>query len=78
MITFIGIDLAWSPRNLSGAAVVRGDANGGMLLQTDLLGEDREIVDYIERHTGMGPAIVAVDAPLRVPNETGRRPCEVR
>jgi predicted RNase H-like nuclease len=76
MITCIGIDLAWSPRNLSGGAVIRGDATGGVLAQTDLLGDDQQIVDYIERHTGVGPVIVAVDAPLRVPNETGRRPCE--
>src|SRR5690349_11874843 len=73
IMTFIGIDLAWSPRNPTGAAVVRGNASGGQLLQTDLLAGDDEIVDYIGRHAGQGPAIVGVDAPLWVPNETGRR-----
>ncbi|HEY7293802.1 MAG TPA: DUF429 domain-containing protein [Dehalococcoidia bacterium] len=73
---FIGIDLAWSPRNRSGAAVLRGDGSGGRLLDLSLLGGDDEIVGYIERHTGTGPAIVAVDAPLCVPNESGRRACE--
>lgn len=75
-MAFIGIDLAWSPRNRSGAAVLRGDAGGGALVDVALLGNDAEIVAYIERHAGDGPAIVAVDAPLSVPNATGRRPCE--
>lgn len=76
MICFIGIDLAWSGRNRSGAATIAGGAGGGTLVDHVLLTDDRSILDYIERHTGNGPAIVAVDAPLRVPNETGRRICE--
>ncbi len=75
-IAFVGIDLAWSPRNRSGAAVLRGDAAGGGLIDLSLLGDDAEIVAYVERHSGSGLAIVAVDAPLLVPNETGRRACE--
>jgi predicted RNase H-like nuclease len=80
MITCIGLDLAWSPRNPSGAAVIAcGGAsfrNGGVLVETALLGDMDEIVAYVGRHAGGGPAIVAVDAPLRVPNEDGRRPAE--
>ena len=72
-VTFIGIDLAWSPRNPTGAAIVRGDAAGGALVESVLLGDDAAIVAYIARHAGDRPAIVAVDAPLWVPNETGRR-----
>jgi predicted RNase H-like nuclease len=75
-VTFIGIDLAWSPRNRSGAAVLRGFATGATLVDFAVLGTDAAIVAYIERHAGAGPAIVAVDAPLCVPNETGRRACE--
>src|SRR5262249_7770993 len=75
-ISFIGIDLAWSPRNLSGAAVLRGDASGAELINYGLLADDRSIVDYIVSHAGDRPAIVAVDAPLWVPNEDGRRPGE--
>jgi predicted RNase H-like nuclease len=75
-ITFIGIDLAWSPRNPTGGAVVRGNASGGTLLNTALLADNTEIVAYIARHAADGPAIVGVDAPLWVPNETGRRPGE--
>jgi predicted RNase H-like nuclease len=75
-LTFIGLDLAWSPRNPTGAAVVRGDAAGGVVADTRLLGDDAAIVAYVEEHAGAGPAIVAVDAPLWVPNEGGRRPAE--
>lgn len=73
---FIGIDLAWSPRNPTGAAVIVGNAAGGVLTDVALLGDDAAIVAYVERHAGRGPALVAVDAPLRVPNATGRRPAE--
>src|SRR5207244_2399880 len=76
MITCIGIDLAWSPRNPTGAAVIGGGADGGALSETALLGDLNTIVGFVERHAGAGPAIVAVDAPLRVPNERGRRPAE--
>jgi predicted RNase H-like nuclease len=76
LLRCIGIDLAWSARNPSGAAVIAGDGAGGALVDVALLGGDAEVVAYVERYAGDGPAIVAVDAPLRVPNETGRRPAE--
>jgi predicted RNase H-like nuclease len=76
LVTFIGIDLAWSPRNPSGAAVLRGDAGGAGLIDYGLLGHDAAIIEYIARQAGEGPTIVAVDAPLCVPNQTGRRPGE--
>jgi predicted RNase H-like nuclease len=76
LITFIGIDLAWSPRNVTGGAVIVGDGAGGAFVGSALLRADHEIIEYVEQHAGDGPAIVAVDAPLWVPNETGRRPAE--
>ncbi|HLZ72194.1 MAG TPA: DUF429 domain-containing protein [Dehalococcoidia bacterium] len=76
LVTFIGLDLAWSPRNRSGAATLRGSAAGAELVDLSLLGDDAELVAYVERVAGSGPAIVAVDAPLLVPNATGRRVCE--
>jgi predicted RNase H-like nuclease len=39
------------------------------------LSTDDEIIKWVERYL-KGPAVVAIDAPLLVPNETGRRPCE--
>ncbi len=74
---FLGIDLAWTPHNPTGAALIRGDARGGELLGTALLGDLDAIVGYVAAAAPAGePALVAVDAPLWVPNATGRRPGE--
>src|SRR5262249_34675872 len=70
----------WSPRNPTGAAVIQGDLApsglSGTLIETALLGDLEQIVAYVAQHAGDGPALVAVDAPLWVPNATGRRPAE--
>ena len=72
--TFIGIDLAWSHRNPSGGAVIR---DGLLLASTGELGSDDEIVAFVKQWLPDGaPAVVAVDAPLRVPNLTGSRACD--
>lgn len=72
----IGIDLAWSFRNRSGGAVIHGDASGGEFVEAALLGGDDEILAFIDQHAGDMPCLVGVDAPLHVPNLTGRRPGE--
>ena len=72
---FVGIDLAWSPRNPSGGAVL--SASGRVLAATSALGDDFEVLDFVSqavpRHSH---GLVAIDAPLAVPNETGARPCD--
>ena len=76
---FIGLDLAWSPRNRTGAAAIEGDERAGRLVASGLLCTDDEIVEFVREQAGAeprAPAIVAVDAPLCVPNEGGRRPAE--
>jgi predicted RNase H-like nuclease len=73
---FIGLDLAWGSRNPTGAAVIEGDAWRGRLLHTQLLGGDDEVIGFVRKWAGDGPTLIAIDAPLRVPNETGRRPGE--
>lgn len=71
---FIGIDLAWSRRNPSGGAVIR---DGALLVSTGDLGSDEEIVDFIRQWLPDGAAaVIGVDAPLRVPNQTGSRDCD--
>ncbi len=75
-ITCIGIDLAWSPRNLSGLATLRGDQQKADLIDVRLVLTDQEIVEYVSEQAGSGTVIIAVDAPLWVPNQTGRRPAE--
>jgi predicted RNase H-like nuclease len=68
---FIGLDLAWSNRNRTGGAVIR---NGVLVASTGLLSDDASIEAFIDGHLPEGaPAVIAVDAPLRVPNQTGRR-----
>lgn len=71
---FIGIDLAWKAANPSGGAVIR---EGRLVAHTGSLGSNGEIVAFIAEHLPQaGGAVVAVDAPLRVPNQTGSRPCD--
>jgi predicted RNase H-like nuclease len=72
----VGVDLAWSARNRSGVAVARPDGDGYRLDAVVVLILDDDIIDAIERAIGDGPGLVTIDAPLRVPNETGRRACE--
>ncbi|MDJ0955172.1 MAG: DUF429 domain-containing protein [Acidimicrobiia bacterium] len=69
---YLGLDLAWSAQNLTGACALDG---GGRIVDERMLGGDDEIIDWIDNLIE-GPAVVAIDAPLHVPNETGRRPCE--
>jgi predicted RNase H-like nuclease len=68
----IGLDLAWSRGKSTGACAVGID---GTIVDEALLGPDDDIVAWVDRHAG-GRCAVAIDAPIRVPNETGRRVCE--
>jgi predicted RNase H-like nuclease len=72
--TFIGLDLAWGERNPTGAAVIR---DGRLVAwRHDLFALD-QIVDFVAAHLALDAGtIIAVDAPLRVPNESGSRTCE--
>ncbi len=69
----VGLDLAWSDRHGTGACVLDGD---GRVVDERILGDDDHIVGWVESQVGDGPAVIAVDAPLRVPNRVGRRRCE--
>ncbi len=78
-LTVVGLDLAWSPRNPTGGSVVLWDGRTGRLAappRADLGGND-EIVSYVAEATGDGPAVVAIDCPLAVPNASGLRACDV-
>ncbi|MBN1658597.1 MAG: HAD-IIIA family hydrolase [Anaerolineae bacterium] len=72
---FVGLDLAWSPRNPSGFALL--DQDGQILEVSGKLGSDDEIVAALAHALpGDDPGLVAIDAPLAVPNEVGARPCD--
>ena len=68
----IGIDLAWAPRARTGLAVV--DATGRLIASTSVRTDD-EIAAFLNPHL-TPDTVVAIDAPLVVPNPTGSRSCE--
>lgn len=77
MIRCIGIDLAWSPRNNSGGFALEIDH--GVASEVDFregLKSNVDILAFIDAAAGNGPALVAIDAPLVVPNASGARDCD--
>lgn len=67
--TFVGIDLAWGERAATGLAVVD---DAGRLVASASVKTNDEISTWLATNSP-SPAVVAVDAPLIVPNETGQR-----
>jgi predicted RNase H-like nuclease len=74
-VHYLGIDLAWGERARTGVAVL--DATGRLVTSTSVVSDD-EIVDALRPWTSAPGLVAAVDAPLVVPNLTGRRPCEAQ
>lgn len=68
---FVGIDLAWST-GWTGVASV--DASG-RLLESRRVRTDEQIIEWVRSRPGR-IVVVAVDAPLVVPNDTGQRVAE--
>jgi predicted RNase H-like nuclease len=74
---FIGIDLAWSERNSSAGAVIHLVKTGrGKVIPPANIGGDEEIIGFVKDAAGDEGALVAIDAPLIVPNERGSRPVD--
>jgi len=74
---FLGVDLAWSPRNTSAGAALSWDGEKAALVAwRDNLRDDADVAAWVVAQAGAGGAVVAFDAPLIVPNETGMRPCD--
>ncbi|MBC7092566.1 DUF429 domain-containing protein [Candidatus Bipolaricaulota bacterium] len=74
---FIGVDLAWSSANPTAAVALEWDGHTAKPVGwPSALGDDAEVVRFVAEAAGRGPALVAVDAPLVVPNELGARPCD--
>ena len=72
---FVGLDLAWSPRNPSGGAVLSDE--GQLVSLEGGLDSNDAVLSFVERGIPPGaPGIVAIDAPLAVPNASGSRPCD--
>jgi predicted RNase H-like nuclease len=68
----LGVDLAWTERNGSGACALDAD---GCVVDERILVADDDIVEWVSG-LASDSAVLAIDAPLLVPNETGRRLCE--
>lgn len=68
----VGVDLAWGTRNNSGLCLAR---DGGVV-DSGLMRTDAEILTWIADRIDAEPCLLAIDAPLVVPNAVGRRPCE--
>jgi predicted RNase H-like nuclease len=69
---YFGVDLAWGQRNRTGLAVL---GETGRLLESTSVRTDDEILAFVGRHPTR-TSVAGIDAPLVVPNETGRRHCE--
>ncbi|MBI2632624.1 DUF429 domain-containing protein, partial [Candidatus Pacearchaeota archaeon] len=72
---FVGIDLAWSPKNNSGIAIIKGNRSKGTVTKTGLALSDEEILSNINSLSNKH-ALIAIDSPLIIPNQTGRREAE--
>jgi predicted RNase H-like nuclease len=69
---YIGIDLAWGPSGVTGLAALD---ERGHLLDAVPARTDAEIVSWLGLVTA-GRCLVAIDAPIIVPNASGSRRCE--
>ncbi len=72
-VRLLGLDLAWSARNPSGAAVM--DAEGRLLDVRHDLGGDDEVVAWVRAWLGTS-GVLGIDMPTIVRNAAGARPCE--
>ena len=69
---FVGLDLAWGEKSQTGVAAIDAD---GRLLHVGVAQDDASILTAVEPFTS-DDCLVAIDAPLIVPNDAGARPCE--
>lgn len=73
---FIGIDLAWSEKNGTGIAILEGDKKKAKLDSVGIFLSDKDIINHLKDKIKNQDAFIAIDAPLIVPNEEGRRLAE--
>jgi predicted RNase H-like nuclease len=71
---FVGIDIAWSERNPSGAAVI--DSDGALVRASGEIRGNDDLCEFAGLADG-GDAVVAIDAPLIVKNVLKQRPVEL-
>ncbi len=74
LATAVGIDLAWSPRHLSGLAIADVSEERISVRELSLIGDLARIEGAIGSQSP--PLTIAIDAPTIVPNQSGMRPAE--
>ena len=67
---YIGVDLAWSPINVSGISILENNT----IVESFVIEGIDKVIDVIKKYPN---AIVGVDAPLVVENENGNRKVEI-
>jgi putative endonuclease len=72
---YIGIDLAWGEKNLSGFCAIDASGKKLKILDIKLIKSIDEIIDEISKYKEY-KTLVGVDAALVVPNESGNREIE--
>lgn len=74
---FIGIDLAWGEKNLSGFCVLQKskDSQKLRIIELQLLKSLEEIIEAIQKYNSFN-TYLGIDAPLVIPNQTGNRDIE--
>jgi predicted RNase H-like nuclease len=73
--SYIGIDLAWAPRNPTGLAALVPGRNGLEVRAVELRTADDEIVDFVCEHAAR-TTVVMVDAPLVIRTRRRMRACD--
>ena len=72
----LGIDLAWTDGKTSGLCFMERTPRGWDLQEAIAeTWSNEKIVDWVLRHSA-GTTVVAIDAPLWIPNPTGTRDCD--
>lgn len=74
---FLGLDMAWAPRNSSGGAVMELTEDGDVkLVSTTSMRAHEDILGWVARNRGRSGCVLATNAPMIVENSNGRRPCD--
>ena len=71
----LGIDLGWISQP-TGLAAVDDDGDRPRLQTLDRRATHQDVLAWIDEQAGNGPAMLAIDAPLVIPNPSGIRDCE--
>ena len=75
-MNILGIDLAWGDKKSDGLCLIEASPRSARVRNSGYTHGDDALVAWVQQHTGAGPAMILVDAPLICPNTTGCRPVD--